>query len=193
MPRRVGHHVADDLDACPATPSDASCAAERSSGQSRSAASRSTSIRFRSSGIDRSKLRSPASTCATRHVARGARAGERRVRVAVDEHPVGPLALDDVARSPASSRRRRPCAGRAGTRARGMPSSSKKTCDISGSQCCPVCRTTSSIPAVAQRERERRRLDELRPVPDHGEDAHRALRYAPLARAVSSAGRAGDS
>ena len=39
--------------------------AERSSGQRRSAASRSTSIRARSSGIDRSPLRSPASTCAS--------------------------------------------------------------------------------------------------------------------------------
>ena len=55
-----------------------------------SAESRSTSIRLRSSGIVRSPLRSPASTCATGTPASRPRApGERRVRVAVDEHRVG--------------------------------------------------------------------------------------------------------
>ena len=49
----------------PGTPSLSSWCAERSSGQNSSAESRSTSIRFRSSGIVRSKLRRPASTCAT--------------------------------------------------------------------------------------------------------------------------------
>ena len=41
----------------------------------------------------RSNERIPASTCATRHarLRRGQAAGERRVRVAVDEHDVGPL------------------------------------------------------------------------------------------------------
>ena len=41
------------------------CPRERSSGQRSSAAIRSTSMRLRSSGIARSPLRSPASTCAT--------------------------------------------------------------------------------------------------------------------------------
>ena len=33
---------------------------------------------------------------------------------------------------------------------------------------------------VPQRHGERRRLDELGPVPDHGEDSHPPLRYAAL-------------
>ena len=49
----------------PGTPSRASCVTDLSSGQKSSAASRSTSIRLCSSGIDRSKLRNPASTWAT--------------------------------------------------------------------------------------------------------------------------------
>ncbi len=49
----------------PGTPSARSVSCERSSGQSRSAAIRSTAIRFRSSGIARSPLRRPASTWAT--------------------------------------------------------------------------------------------------------------------------------
>ena len=77
----------------PRTPSAASVSARALVGAEQERGDRSTSIRFRSSGIERSPLRSPASTCAMRHArARGrARAGERRVRVAVDEHPVGPL------------------------------------------------------------------------------------------------------
>ena len=49
----------------PGTPSATSVSRERSSGHRRSAATRSTAIRFRSSGIDKSPLRRPASTCAT--------------------------------------------------------------------------------------------------------------------------------
>ena len=49
----------------PETPSPARIRLERSSGVRSSWASRSTSIRLRSSGIDRSPLRSPASTCAS--------------------------------------------------------------------------------------------------------------------------------
>ena len=88
----------------------------------------------------RSKLRSPASTCATGTSPRGARAGERRVRVAVDEHPVGPLAASTTSRDRRGHRRRvggaqvEPVA-----RARRSSSSSKKTCDSSASQCWPVC------------------------------------------------------
>ena len=45
------------------------------------------------------------------------------------------------------------------------------------------------MPALAQRDRERRRLDELRPVPDDGEDLHRpgydyAAALGPLAQLV---------
>ena len=49
----------------PATLSASSVARERSSGQKRSAEIRSTSMRLCSSGIERSPLRNPASTCAT--------------------------------------------------------------------------------------------------------------------------------
>ena len=49
----------------PSTPSASSVSRDRSSGQSRSAAAASTAIRLCSSGIDRSPLRRPASTCAT--------------------------------------------------------------------------------------------------------------------------------
>jgi hypothetical protein len=34
-------------------------------------------------------------------------------------------------------------------------------------------------PDVSQRNGERRRLDELRPIPDDGENTHRGLHYAP--------------
>ena len=50
----------------PEIPSASRVARDRSSGASKSAESRSTSIRLRSSGIARSPERSPASTCATR-------------------------------------------------------------------------------------------------------------------------------
>ncbi len=49
----------------PLTPSASSVSRDRSSGQRSSAAAASTAIRLCSSGIDRSPLRSPASTCAT--------------------------------------------------------------------------------------------------------------------------------
>src|SRR5581483_10985610 len=58
----------------PRTPSFSSCCDDRSSGQKSSVAAWSTSIRLRSSGIERSKLRSPASTCATGTTPSAARA-----------------------------------------------------------------------------------------------------------------------
>ena len=77
----------------PGTPSASSVSRERSSGQRSSAATASTAIRLCSSGIDRSPLRKPASTCATGTPASAGRLGARarRVRVAEDERPVGPL------------------------------------------------------------------------------------------------------
>ena len=80
-------------------------ARERSSGANSTLARRSTSIRLRSSGIERSPLRRPASTCATGTAASTAamRAGERRVRVAVDEHRVRPRLREPRRGSAASS------------------------------------------------------------------------------------------
>ena len=178
----------------PGTPSCSSCAAERSSGQKRRADSRSTSIRFRSSGIDRSKLRSPASTCATGTSSPGGvRSGQGRVRVAVDEHPVGALSprspRGSAGSSPAGSDVRRSSLW-AGS---GMPSSSKKTWDMAGSQCCPVCSTTSSIPA--SRSATERGADLMNwgrfPTTERTFVTLATIRGA--SRAVSSAGRAGDS
>ena len=96
----------------------AACA-ERSSGQKRTADRRSTSIRFRSSGIDRSKLRRPASTCATGTSPTAARAPATVVFVSPSTTTQSGRSLRDRR----ANRRRhrlpgRRCAGRAGTEAR---------------------------------------------------------------------------
>ena len=72
----------------PARPRAASVAADRSSGQSSSVASRSTSIRVRSSGIERSPRAQAGLDVRDRDALRDGRprAGERRVGVAEDEH-----------------------------------------------------------------------------------------------------------
>ena len=81
-----------------------------------------------------------------------------------------------------SASRRPRSAGRADARAPSSPSSSMKTCESSSSQCWPGVDDDLVDPGVAQRDRERRRLDELRPVADDGQDTHRAsLRGMPSA------------
>ena len=116
--------------------------------QAAAPASLSTAIRFRSSGIERSPLRRPASTCATgTPAARRLGAGERRVRVAVDEHPVGPLALDGAADRRAASRRVGGVQVEPVRAARAARAPRRRPSDISASQCWPVWRTTSSMPA----------------------------------------------
>ena len=115
---RVRHHVADDLD----PPRDALAAR----GSRRALVRRQEQLRR--GRRPRSGSAPPASrgrrSAARPRRARPAtsprrlRAGERRVRVAVDEDPVGPLGLDDRRGSPAPSPPCRPSAGRAGTPAR---------------------------------------------------------------------------
>ena len=147
QPGRVGHHVADDLALRRRPPR---ARAGRPSARRDTAAApraRSTAIRFRSSGIDRSKLRRPASTWAIGDVARGLRAGEGRVRVAVDEHPVGLLGLDRRAdprhhrRGVGAAQRRAGSAARRGRARRRRPATARGR---SAGRCGA---TTSSIPA----------------------------------------------
>ena len=78
------------------------CRASARPGRAGASATRSTSIRFRSSGIERSPLRRPASTCATGTPAatRRARAGERRVGVAEDERRSPAARASSAARDP---------------------------------------------------------------------------------------------
>ena len=133
---------------CPAAPSSRSVAADRSSGQRSSVASPSTSIRARSSGIDRSPLRRPASTCASATpAATAARAPASvefvspRTSTTSGVSAASTAAIGGVSRSTSAVRRSSRCAGSS------SESSSMKTCDSSSSQCCPVWTTTSSIPA----------------------------------------------
>ena len=107
------------------------------------------------------------------------RAGQRRVGIAHDDHPIGPLALDRLA----DRRRHRYRVGRPQVepvarlgqfelvvedlRHLGVPVLPGVEADLFD------CR-------LAIREREGRRLDELRPVSNDRENAHAALRYAAL-------------
>ena len=76
--------------------------------------------RLSSSGIARSNERIPASTCATgmRACAAASAAGERRVRVAVDEHDVGALVARAAARARRACARSARCSCRRGSPAR---------------------------------------------------------------------------
>ena len=153
--QRVRHHVADDLDPAGDALARAASRRERSSGQSRSCASRSTSIRLRSSGIAEVAAAQARLDVRDRHARLGgrARAGERRVRVAVDEHPVRALGARPPARIAgciAPDVRRAQVEPVAPARRARAPR--RRRCDSSSSQCCPVWTTTSSMPAVAQRD-----------------------------------------
>ena len=127
---------------------------------------RSTSIRFRSSGIARSPLRSPASTCATGRLG-GARpaAGRGRVRVAVDEHPVRPLRGDELL-----DRRPHRVDVRGAqvepVRGLGIPELLEEDLRHLGVPVLPRVDDDLVDAGVPQRRRERRRLDELGPVSD---------------------------
>ena len=157
----------------PATPSPRRIAAERSSGANRIAEAASTSIRLRSSGIERSPLRSPASTWATGRPGGGPGPGERRVGVAVDEHqcrargggsrPQSAASIDGDVRGAEVERD----GGlvelellEEDGRQRGVPVLAGVDDELLD-------------PGVAERHRERRRLDELGPVADDRQQPHR--------------------
>ena len=171
---RVGHHVADDLD-----PAGDALALERRPralvGARRGAArARSTSIRLRSSGIERSPLRRPGLDVGERDAAPRRRRARRRAS--------------------SSCRRRRAPSPAAPLERGGDPRLHRAR--VGGVQVEPVLRLRQVElveedlrelavlvlagvqddlldPAVAQRDRERRRLHELRPVADDGEGPHR--------------------
>ena len=119
----------------------------------------------------------------------GQPAGERRVRVAVDEHDVGPLVRQQRAERGEHARGllgvRPACRGRARARAAGRPSSREEhrrqlvVVVLAGVD-------EQLLVALAQRARHRRRLDELRPVPDDGDDLHPAIAGAPRARCAAA-------
>ena len=113
------------------------------------------------------------------------RSGERRVRVAVDDHGVGAFPTYRVEDA---------WAHRLGIRGLqpepvigvGEPELVEEDLRELVIVVLPGVKNDFLDTRVAQRNRQRRRLDELRPVSNDGEHAHRGLHYAP-ARAVSSA------
>ena len=112
----------------------------------------------------------------------GPAARERRVRVAVDQHRVGLHVGDDPPQRRLDRRRRPRCGGRARCRARRAraPRRTRPTARV------PVlARVHDDLveSRLAQRHRERRRLDELRPVPDDRQQPHRRR----LVRGVAAA------
>ena len=175
----------------PGTPSASSVSRDRSSGQRRSAAAASTAIRLCSSGIDRSPLRSPASTCATGTPASPAASRARRASSWCRRRRASSRAAPARAprRSRAASSRRRRCAGRAGSAApaaRAPRRRRRRGRDPSAGRCGGP---TSSIPASRSAALTGPGLDELRTVADDGEDLHgreatMAAPFGPLAQLV---------
>ena len=191
---RVGHHVADDVD----PPGDAL-------GEQRLA----RALVGAEEELRRSVDRDPVVLLRHREVAaaeprldmRDGDAGvarrlcsrERRVRVAEDERPVGPLLRDRGSRSPAASSRRRRCAGRAGSAApaaRAPRRRRRRGPDPS------VARCGGRPPRSRRRAARRRRGPDLMNcgrLPTTVRTFTEARLQWPAVRAVSSAGRAGDS
>ncbi len=176
----------------PGTPSASRIARERSSGHRSRSATPSTSMRLCSSGIVRSPERIPASTWASgMPVSRAARApGERRVRVAEDDDRVRPLGRDrshdsglhgvDVARV------RFEPVGRLGE-----PELLEEDVGQLAVVVLPRVQHDLVDPRLPEGDRKRPGLHELRPVAYDGKHLHPVGSLG--ARAVSSAGRAGDS
>ena len=101
------------------------------------------------------------------------RSGERGVRVAEDEDGVGPLGVDDAAHGG----RQRLDVGRAEVEpVRGLRQPELLEEDLRELVVPMLAGVDDDFLdlRLAERHRERRRLDELRPVPYDGEDAHRA-------------------
>ena len=177
--RHVGHHVADDLD----PPGDALAARASPPSARRAAAGaarpRRPRSRLRSSGIERSPLRSPASTCATGTPgATAARApASGRVRVAVDEHPVRAARARSPSAIAGPHRLRIGACGRLEPvrRARGARARRRRPARAPGPSAGPVWSDDLVDRRPSRSATETRRgLDELRPVADDGEDPHRS-------------------
>ena len=101
------------------------------------------------------------------------RSGERGVRVAEDDDGVGPLRLDD----PANGGRQRLDVGRAEVEpVRGLRQPQLLEEDLRELGVPVLAGVDDDLvdARLAERHRERGRLDELRPVADDGQDAHRA-------------------
>ena len=120
-------------------------AADRSSGGKRSCGEATAAIRFSSSGIERSPLRSPASTCASAPVA--AAAPRRRASSSCRRRRGPSRGARGTASATTGDGATSPCPGRAGTPARAARARRRRRPTSLASQCCPVCRTTSSMPA----------------------------------------------
>ena len=154
----------------PGTPSCSSCDAERSSGQKSSADEPVDLDAVALLGHREVEAAQPGLDVGDGDLfARGMRAGEGRVRVAVDEHPVGPLRLDHLA----DRRRHRSRVGGAQIEAVGRLGYAQLVEEDLRHRRVPVLSGVEHDlvdPGVPQCDRERRRLDELRAVPDDGED-----------------------
>ena len=155
------------------TPSPSSVRRERSSGQKRSQARRSVSIRLCSSGIVEVAAAEPSlDVCERdRRIGCGARAGERRVRVAVDEDEVGRLGSDPLR----DRRLHRVRVGGVEIEAVARLGEAELVEEDLGHRVEPVLAGVQHDlvdPGLAKGGRQRRRLDELRTVSDDGEDLH---------------------
>ncbi len=165
----------------PRTPSRSSVPRERSSGQKRSHARRSDLdpvVLLRHREVTAPE---PGLDVRERHGRVGcrARARERRVRVSVDEDEVGRL-LGDPGRNRRPHLRR---IRRVEVEAVARLGDAELVEEDLGHHVEPVLAGVQDDlvdPGVAQRERERCGLDELRPVPDDGEDLHRASNTTSL-------------
>jgi hypothetical protein len=103
---------------------------------------------------------------------------ERRVRVAVDEHPVGPLGLDGRL----DRRPHRRGVGRPQVEPVGRRPEPELLEEDGGHLVVPVlARVQDDLveARISERDGHRPGLDELRPVPDHREDFHRAEATIP--------------
>ncbi len=176
--RRVGHHVADDLD--PA--GHALGPQRRARALVRAEEERRQPVDLdpgRSSGIDRSPLRSPASTCAIGTPAAAAARAPARVEF------VSPRTRTSPGRSASMTARigaviAVDVGGAQVEPVRGLREPELVEEDL-GELVVPVlARVDDDLldPGLAQGHAERRGLDELRPVADDGEDALHARREA---------------
>ncbi len=103
------------------------------------------------------------------------RSGERRVRVPVDEHPVGPLVGDDRLERRLQRRQHllaRQCADAEAVRRLGQPELLEEDVRQLAVVVLAGVHHDLFVTGLTQCFRQRRRLDELRPVADDGQDAH---------------------